>query len=125
MPNERDIAMFEMFERMLRNRQYFGAGSILSKLGDMLPRPTERPDGFFDAQVRVVPLDNCMHIFVLLGHRDDFWALPGDMVSCKHRDGYKLLTKTAHLSDLYSPDCSTPVTLHFLYAYEAEQVAVA
>ena len=118
--------MFEQFESLLSKRNYSDAGQILSVLGAMVGAKHDRaPTGFYDAQVRVVPMDACIHIFVLLTNKEAFWQLPGDRVISTQENGHTVISKQVTLSDLFSPDCRTPMRLHFLYTCETNSEVIA
>lgn len=118
--------MFEQFESLLSKRNYSDAGQILSALGAMVsPKRDHAPAGFYDAQVRVVPMDACIHIFILLTEKDAFWQLPGDRVISTQENGHTVISKQITLSDLFSPDCRTPMRLHFLHTCETASEVIA
>ena len=118
--------MFEQFESLLSKRNYSSAGEILSLLGAMVaPNRDRSPTGFYDAQVRVVPMDACTHIYILLTNKDAFWQLPGDRVISTQENGHTVISKQITLTDLFSPDCRTPMRLHFLHTCETESEVIA
>lgn len=115
--------MFELFEKLLFEKDYFGAGAILSKLGGMLrPATDPLPEGFYNAQVRIIPLEDCLHIFMVFDSEGDFKALPGDLTECVHQGGTKLYTKAVQLSELWNLQYSHGIILHFMHCKEIELI---
>jgi hypothetical protein len=117
--------MFELFDKLVTNRNYFAAGEILSGLGNILTPPADdRPKGFSNAQVHVVPMDDCLHIFMVLDEIKDFNALPGDLTECTDHETLTMLSKNVQLGELWAPQYARGVLLHFLYVHDAQRTTI-
>jgi len=112
--------MFELFDKLISEHNYFSAGKVISGLGNMLTPPRDdRPEGFSAAQLHIVPLEDCLHVFMVLDELKDFHALPGDLTECTDTPSLRMLSKGVQLSELWAPQYSRGVLLHFLHVSDA------
>ena len=114
--------MFELFEKFMKDRDYFGAGSILTLVGNLLtPAADPKPPGFYNAQVRVVPMDDCVHIFVACDSRDTFDSLPGSIPVADDGQGVRLYSKRLNLHNVADPE-HRPMVIHAMHTVALESI---
>lgn len=114
--------MFELFENLIRKQDYFGAGTILSLLGSMLAPPKDpKPPGFYNSQVRVIPGEGCLHVFVVCDDRKTFDDLPGSEPSYTDNDSVRLYSKVLDLAPV-THRVRDVITIHIIYTSDIEVV---
>lgn len=115
--------MFDLFEKFMKDRDYFGAGSILTLVGNLLtPAADPHPPGFYNAQVRVVPMDDCVHIFVACDTRETFDSLPGSIPIADDGQGVRLYSKRLNLHNVTDTE-HRPMIIHAIYTVMVESLA--
>jgi hypothetical protein len=115
--------MFEQLSDLLRQRLYLPAGAILSSLGSMfLSNPLSPPDGFYNALVNIAPLDDVLHVFILVERDEDFSAFPGDPADPDNYGPIQLRSKSVHLSQLWDSRFLDGIILHILHTRPVAQV---
>ena len=109
--------MFEQLENLLHTGSYLAAGRILTPIGRMtLPSPKPAPEGFKNAQVRVIPMNDVLHVFVSVDRLKDFYDLPGAVPCVEDMGTVDLHSKWMHLAETDSERYARGVMLHFLHA---------
>ena len=106
--------MFELLSKHLNERDYLSASSILRLIN---PPTDPLPDGFSSAAVRIVPLDDCFHVFVTIDDPGAFRALPGELETTSAMG----VLLTAKMMPMRHPDCEMPLVIHWLHL-ESEDV---
>lgn len=107
--------MFELFENLIRKQDYFGAGTILSLVGSMLAPPQDpKPPGFYNSQVRVIPGEGCLHVFVLCDDRKTFDDLPGSEATFSDSEDVRLYSKVLDLTPV-THRVRDVITVHIIY----------
>lgn len=114
--------MFEQLEDYLNQHDYRRAAAILGFLGKMMrPRLSPPDESYSTAQVRVLPLADTIHVFMVIDDHQEWWQIPGDLQPAEMKDGHHVLSKIVQLQPHFDPEYRRHIRFHFVHVQAAEQ----
>ncbi len=117
--------MFEQLENLLNQRNYGAAAAVLGFFGKVLrPRAQNAAMDFSGAQVRVLPLKNMVHVFIVVDQHQEWWNCPGHLEVTKNEGDLRLLEKSIELPPHLDAEYSRHIRLHFIHVQDDAHCAL-